>query len=392
MLKQTMAVTALNLKTLPSRYWSSLVIVLGVAGVVGVIVSVLALVTGLVGSIEHAGRADRAIILRGGSDTEVSSTLARDAIVTILDAPGIRREADGQAIGSAETVMVLNRPMRSGGTDANVTLRGIGPQGLALRPEIHLVEGRWFKPGLHELVVGRGAQQQFAGLDLGAHVALRDTDWTIVGVFASDGDAHESEILGDAETVLASYRRTLFQSVTVQLESPAALSALKDTLTTNPQLSVEVHRETDYLAKLSANLTKVMKLIAYVVGSIMATGAVFGALNTMYSAVSARTLEITTLRAIGFGGLPIVVSVLVEALSLSLLGGILGAVLAWLFFNGHGVNALGGNFTQLVFRLTVTPGLMIQGIGWAMAIGSIGGLFPALRAARLRIAAALRTL
>ncbi|HTO63538.1 MAG TPA: ABC transporter permease [Bradyrhizobium sp.] len=392
MLKQTMAVTALNLKTLPSRYWSSLVIVLGVAGVVGVIVSVLALVTGLVGSIEHAGRADRAIILRGGSDTEVSSTLARDAIVTILDAPGIRRAADGQAIGSAETVMVLNRPMRSGGTDANVTLRGIGPQGLALRPEIHLVEGRWFKPGLHELVVGRGAQQQFAGLDLGAHVALRDTDWTIVGVFASDGDAHESEILGDAETVLASYRRTLFQSVTVQLESPAALSALKDTLTTNPQLSVEVHRETDYLAKLSANLTKVMKLIAYVVGSIMATGAVFGALNTMYSAVSARTLEITTLRAIGFGGLPIVVSVLVEALSLSLLGGILGAVLAWLFFNGHGVNALGGNFTQLVFRLTVTPGLMIQGIGWAMAIGSIGGLFPALRAARLRIAAALRTL
>jgi len=392
MLKQTMAVTALNLKTLPSRYWSSLVIVLGVAGVVGVIVSVLALVTGLVGSIEHAGRADRAIILRGGSDTEVSSTLARDAIVTILDAPGIRRAADGQAIGSAETVMVLNRPMRSGGTDANVTLRGIGPQGLALRPEIHLVEGRWFKPGLHELVVGRGAQQQFAGLDLGAHVALRDTDWTIVGVFASDGDAHESEILGDAETVLASYRRTLFQSVTVQLESPAALSALKDTLTTNPQLSVEVHRETDYLAKLSANLTKVMKLIAYVVGSIMATGAVFGALNTMYSAVSARTLEITTLRAIGFGGLPIVVSVLVEALSLSLLGGILGAVLAWLFFNGHGVNALGGNFTQLVFRLTVTPGLMIQGIGWAMAIGSIGGLFPALRAARLPIAAALRTL
>jgi len=282
--------------------------------------------------------------------------------------------------------------MRSGGTDANVTLRGIGPQGLALRPEIHLVEGRWFKPGLHELVVGRGAQQQFAGLDLGAHVALRDTDWTIVGVFASDGDAHESEILGDAETVLASYRRTLFQSVTVQLESPAALSALKDTLTTNPQLSVEVHRETDYLAKLSANLTKVMKLIAYVVGSIMATGAVFGALNTMYSAVSARTLEITTLRAVGFGGLSIVVSVLVEALSLSLLGGILGAVLAWLFFNGHGVNALGGNFTQLVFRLTVTPGLMIQGIGWAMAIGSIGGLFPALRAARLPIAAALRTL
>ena len=358
MLKQAMAVTALNLKTLPTRFWSSLVIVLGVAGVVGVVVSVLAMVTGLATSMAHAGRTDRAIVLRGGSDTEVSSTLARDAVVTILDAPGIRRDTTGQAIGSAETVMVLSRPMRNGGTDANVTLRGIGPQGLALRPELRLVEGRWFQPGLRELVVGQGAQQQFGGLDLGSHVALRDTDWTIVGVFASDGDAHESEILADAETVLGAYRRTLFQSVIVQLDSPAAFSVLKDALTTNPQLSVEVHRETDYLAKLSANLTKIMKLIANVVGSIMAVGAIFGALNTMYSAVSARTLEIATLRAIGFGGLPIVASVLAEAMILSLAGGIVGAAFAWLFFNGHGVNALGGNFTQLVFRLTVTPDLM----------------------------------
>ena len=254
MLKQAMAVTALNLKTLPTRFWSSLVVILGVAGVVGVVVSVLAMVTGLAASMAHAGRTDRAIVLRGGSDTEVSSTLARDAAVTILDAPGIRHDNTGQAIGSAETVMVLSRPMRNGGTDANVTLRGIGPQGLPLRPELRLVKGRWFQPGLRELVVGQGAQQQFGGLDLGSHVALRDTDWTVVGVFASDGDAHESEILADAETVLGVYRRTLFQSVIVQLYSPAAFSVLKDALTTNPQLSVEVHRETDYLAKLSANL------------------------------------------------------------------------------------------------------------------------------------------
>jgi len=392
MLKQAMAVTALNLKTLPTRFWSSLVIVLGVAGVVGVVVSVLAMVTGLATSMAHAGRTDRAIVLRGGSDTEVSSTLARDTVVTILDAPGIRHDTTGQAIGSAETVMVLSRPMRNGGTDANVTLRGIGPQGLALRPELRLVEGRWFQPGLRELVVGQGAQQQFGGLDLGSHVALRDTDWTVVGVFASDGDAHESEILADAETVLGAYRRTLFQSVIVQLDSPAAFSVLKDALTTNPQLSVEVHRETVYLAKLSANLTKIMKLIANVVGSIMAVGAIFGALNTMYSAVSARTLEIATLRAIGFGGLPIVASVLAEAMILSLAGGIVGAAFAWLFFNGHGVNALGGNFTQLVFRLTVTPHLMSQGIVWSLMIGLIGGLLPALRAARLPIVEALRTL
>ncbi len=392
MFKQTTAVTAMNLKTMPTRLWSSLVIVLGVAGVVGVIVSVLAMVTGLAASMEHAGRADRAIILRGGSDNEISSTLTRDAVVTILDAPGIRRDASGQAIASADVVMILNRPMKNGGSEANVTLRGVGPQSPELRPEMRLVEGRWFKPGLHELVVGRGAQQQFAGLSLGEHVKLRDTDWTVVGAFASGGDAHESEILADADTVLAAYQRTLFQSVTVLLESPAALSVLKDALTSNPQLSVEVERETDYLAKVSATLTKVMTLIANVVGGIMAVGAVFGALNTMYSAVSARTREIATLRAIGFGGTPIVVSVLTEALSLSLLGGALGAGLAWLAFNGHGVNALGGNFSQLVFRLTVTPTLMIEGVTWALAIGLLGGLFPASRAARLPVVEALRTL
>ncbi len=392
MFKQTTAVTAMNLKTLPTRLWSSLVIVISVAGVVGVIVAVLAMVTGLSASMEHAGRADRAIVLRGGSDNEMSSTLTREAVVTILDAPGIRREAAGQAIASADVVMVLSRPMRNGGSEANVTLRGVGPQSNALRPELQLVEGRWFKPGLHELVVGRGAQQQFEGLNLGDHVKLRDTDWIVVGAFASGGDAHESEILADAETVLTTYRRTLFQSVTVLLQSPAALSILKDSLTSNPRLSVDVERETDYLAKVSATLTKVVTLIANAFGGIMVVGAVFGALNTMYSAVSARTREIATLRAIGFGGAPIVVSVITEALSLSVLGGALGAGLAWLFFNGHGVNALGGNFSQLVFRLTVTPTLMIEGVLWALAIGLVGGLFPAVRAAQLPVVDALRTL
>ncbi len=392
MMKQIMAVTAMNIKTMPNRLWSSLVIVLGVAGVVGVIVSVLAMVTGLTTSVEHAGRADRAIILRGGSDTELSSTLDRNAIMTILDAPGIRQDATGQAIGSAESVMVINRPMKNGDTDANVTLRGIGPQGLALRPEIKIVQGRTFQPGLHELIVGQAAQKQFAGLDIGSHVNLRDTDWTVVGVFASCGDAHESEIMADAESLLAAYRRTLFQSVTVQLESAAAFSNLKDSLTANPQLTVEVHRETDYLSQLSETLTKLMKLIANVVGTIMAVGAVFGALNTMYSAVSARTVEIATLRAIGFSGPPIVFSVISEAIALSLLGGVIGAVLAWVLFNGHGVNAMGGNFSQMVFQLTVTPALMVQGIVWALMIGLIGGLFPAVQAARMPVVEALRKL
>ncbi|HKU63655.1 MAG TPA: ABC transporter permease [Rhizomicrobium sp.] len=390
MLEQIVAVTVMNLKTLHTRVWSSLVIILGVAGVVGVLVSVLAMATGLIASMDHAGRADRVIILRGGSGTETSSLLSRASVATILDAPGVHRDRAGKIIGSAESVTVLARPMRKGGTDANVTLRGIGGQGLALRPEIRLVEGRWFKPGLHELVVGRAAQKQFLGLEIGDHISLSGSQWRIVGVFTSDGDTHESEVLTDAVTVMSALRRTMFQSVTVLLNSPDAFAAFKRALTTNPQLAVEARREPEYFAKTSSNLITITHFIAYVVGSIMAVGAVFGALNTMYSAVSARSVEIATLRAIGFSGLPVVVSVLVEASLLSLLGGVLGAVLAWIFFDGNGVSALGAGFTQLVFHLAVTPALMVQGVVWAVLIGLFGGLLPALRAARLPIIDALR--
>ncbi|HET7083857.1 MAG TPA: ABC transporter permease [Rhizomicrobium sp.] len=391
MMEQIIAVTVMNLRTLPTRVWSSLVIIVGVGGVVGVLVSVLAMATGLVASMNHAGRMDRVIILRGGSDTETSSLLSRSATVTILGTPGVRRDRAGKLIGSAESVSVLARPMRNSGTDANVTLRGVGAQGLALRPEIQLVAGRWFKPGLHELVVGRAAQKQFSGLEIGDRVSLSGEQWPVVGVFSSAGDTHESEVLTDADTVISALRRTMFQSVTVLLDSPDAFADFKRALTTNPQLSVEANREPEYFAKTSRNLTTIMHFIAYVVGSIMAVGAIFGALNTMYSAVSARSVEIATLRAIGFGGFPVVVSVLVEASLLSLLGGILGATLAWVFFDGNGVSALGAGFTQLVFHLTVTPALMVQGIVWAVLIGLFGGLLPALRAARLPIVDALQS-
>lgn len=392
MLKQILAVTVMNLKTLHTRIWSSLVIMVGVAGVVGVLVSVLAMATGLVASMEHAGRRDRIIVLRGGSDTETSSQLSRSAIATILDAPGIRRDGAGKAVGSAKSVTVVERPMRTGGTDANVTLRGVGTQALALRPEIHLVEGRWFKPGLHELIVGRAAQKQFAGLQIGDRISMAGQPWPVVGVFTSGGDTHEFEVWTDAETVTIALRRSLFQSVTVLLNSPNDFAAFKRALTTNPQLSVEAQPEPEYFARTSSNLTTIMRFVAYVVGSIMAVGAIFGALNTMYSAVSARSVEIATLRAIGFGGLSVVISVLVESALLALLGGIAGAALAWTFFDGNGVSALGGGFTQLVFHLAVTPALMMQGIVWAVLIGLFGGLVPALRAARLPITDALRSI
>jgi putative ABC transport system permease protein len=287
-------------------------------------------------------------------------------------------------------VVIVDLPRKSNDAASNVTIRGVGAQAFDVRPEVNLIEGRMFEPGLRELIVGKGAQAQFKGLDLGHKIELRGSDWTVVGVFTSNGDSHESELMADAETVLSAYQRNLYQSVFAQLESEAAFDAFKKALTSNPQLSVDVKREREYYAQQSEQLSKVMSFVAYVVGGIMAVGALFGALNTMYSAVSTRSQEIATLRAIGFGSAPVVISVMLEALLLALIGALIGAALAWIFFNGNAVSTLGGNFTQVVFRLTVTPQLIVLGIVWACVIGLIGGLFPAIRAARLPVAAALR--
>lgn len=389
-LKQIGAVTSISLSSLPQRIGTSLVIVIGIAGVVAVLLSVLAMATGFQKTLSSTGRDDRALVLRGGSDSELASTISRENSLTILDEAGVRRDAEGKSIGSAEAVVIVDLPKKSNDSGSNVSMRGIGPQGLATRPEIRVVQGRVFSPGLREIIVGRGAQQQFKGLELGQKLELRGSDWTIVGVFESGGDSHESELLADGETVLSAYRRNLYQSVFVQLESAAAFETFKKALTSNPQLSVDVKREREYYADQSKGLSKVLSFVAYVVGGIMAVGALFGALNTMYSAVSTRSQEIATLRAIGFGNTPVVVSVMLEALLLALLGALIGSALAWGFFNGHAISTLGANFTQVVFKLTVTPELVVLGIIWACVIGVIGGLFPAIRAARLPVAAALR--
>jgi putative ABC transport system permease protein len=390
MLKQTIAVTLNNLRNLPDRAGLSAVIVVGIAVTVAVLVSVLAMAAGFGHTLANTGRADRAIVLRGGSQSELASTISRDNALTIIDAPGVRKDADGKPIASAEAVVIVSLPQKKTGTKANVTLRGVGPKAMALRPEIKLVQGRMYQPAVRELIVGQSAVGQFNGIALGSHLSFRDSDWTIVGIFDSNGDAHESELVGDAETVLSAYRRNLFQDVVVELDSAASFDAFKDSLTTNPTLSVDVKRETEYYAEQSKGLSKLLFFLAYVVGGIMALGAVFGALNTMYSAVSARSMEIATLRAIGFGSFSVVASVFVEALILALIGGVIGSASAWLFFNGNTVNTLGGNFTQVVFKLTVTPELVKSGIIWACFIGLLGGLFPAIRAARLPVAAALR--
>jgi putative ABC transport system permease protein len=380
----------MNLQTLPQRLGASSVIVVGIAGVVAVMVSVLAMSAGFRHTLADAGRADRAIVLRGGSDAELNSNLTRTDIATISNAPGIARDGSGAALLSSELVTVVNVPRVDTGTDANVTLRGVGLTLTGVRPELKMIDGRLFRPGVRELIVGAGAVKQFRGLSTGSVLHLRNADWTVTGIFTSNGDVHESELLADVDTVGSTIERSGYSSAVALLDSAADFTGFKDALTTDPQLKVDVEREPDYYAAQSQQLTKTINIVGKTVAVIMGIGAMFGALNSMYSAVAARGREIATLRAIGFGALPVLLSVMVEALLLSLLGGIIGAGLAWLFFNGHTVSTLGGAFAQVVFKLTVTQGLILTGIAWACVIGMLGGFFPALRAARLSVADALR--
>ena len=384
-LRQIAAVTLLSLRSIPQRLGSSLVIVVGMAAVVAVVITVLSMSSGFIQSVNKTGRADRAIVTSSGAVTESLSSLSHDAIRVIMDAPGVKRSIDGKALVSADIFAYQPVTKKSDGLFIPATLHGVGPEVFALLPQIKMVSGRMFKPGLHEMIVGRMMQSQLEGLQVGRTIPLPEGDWSIVGSFESDADQHESELLGDAETLMAAVRRTSFNSATVMLDSPEVFDMFKDALTTNPAVSVDVTREDVYFAKLSKPLNDFLTLVAYAVGGIMGLGAVFGALNTMYSAVSARTVEIATLRAIGFGAGTIVISVFAEALVLTLLGAALGAGLAWLLFSGIVVVS-----DYYIYTLVVKPSLITLGVLWAVATGILGGLFPALRAANLPVATALR--
>lgn len=390
MFKQLFAVIAMSLQTLPQRIGASSVIVVGIAGVVAVLISVLAMGEGFRHTLADSGRPDRMIIIRGGSDAELSSNLTRADVDIIANAPGLAKGSNGEPLLSNEIVTVVNVPKVDTGTDANVTLRGVGLKVTEVRPELKIISGQMFRPALRQLIAGAGAAKQFRGLEVGNVLHLRNADWTVTGVFTSNGDVHESELLADADTVGSSIERGGYSSAVALLSSAAEYPAFKGALTTDPQLKVSVQREADYYAAQSQQLTKTINIVGNTVAIIMAIGAMFGALNTMYSAVAARGLEIATLRAIGFSGLPVLLSVMIEALMLSLLGGVIGASLAWIFFNGHSVSTLGGAFAQVVFKLTVTQALIVTGVIWACVIGLLGGFFPALRAARLPVAEALR--
>jgi putative ABC transport system permease protein len=389
MFKQIWSVTTMNVKSVRARLASSSVVVIGIAGVVGVIVSIFGMTRSLTEALVDTGRTDRAIVLRAGADTEVASTLPVDAVATIKNAPGIARTPDGKPAASADMLVAVNLLRKENGTRAGLTVRGVGPEVLVVRPELKLVQGRMFRPGLREVIVGRSAQQEFQGVDIGSRVALRDSQWTVVGVFETGGDAHESSLLADADTLLSAYSRTAVNSVTVLLDSPQAFDRFKAALTTDPTLSVSVERELDYFQRQSERSSSILDIVTKFVAGIMALGALFAALNTMYTAVSTRVVEIATLRALGFGAGGVVVSVLVESLLLALLGALLGAAVAWLLFGGTTIS-LGGGTSSLVFKMHVTPALLGVGVAWACAVGFLGGLFPAVRAARIPVATALR--
>jgi putative ABC transport system permease protein len=393
-LSQIVAVSLMNLRCLPQRIGASSVVIVGIAGVVAVLVSVLAMSTGLVKTLRASGPENRVIVVRTGSNAELLSSLTAEEANAIADSAGIAKSADGHKLVSPETLMTVNLVKRDG-EEASAPFRGISPEGFAVHPEIKLIAGRRFRPGVAELILGKSAARLYKGVTGGSIIKLRGTAWTVVGTFESGGSAHESELIADLGTLNSAYQRgNTSQSVLAIVEAGSAgFDAFKDSITTNPQLQVDVAREKDFGMQESDLITRILYIVAYVVGGIMAVGAIFGALNTMYSTVSSRTREIATLRAIGFGAMSVVVSVFVEALLLALAGGICGALLAWWLFNGHSVNTAGGDTGgQLVFDLAVTPGLMALGVGWACLIGVVGGLFPAVRAARLPVASSLRAL
>lgn len=384
-LRQIIGVTRMNLKGIPLRAGTSMVIVIGMAGVVGVMMAVLAMANGFLKTFSDSGHADRIIIMSKGSGNLGASNLTREDVATIVDAPGIKHDVDGKPIVSAETFAAIPVVDKKSGAEVSMTLVGVGPKSLQLRSELTIVAGRMYQPAVHELVVGQMAQQRFKGLNVGDTVQVLDSQWRVVGLFAGNSKLFESSIITDNETLLSAYRRNSFAGVMALLESPAAFKTIKDSLTSNPTLQIEVQREDEYFAKSSQWMTGMLNRIAYLIGGIMAIGALFAALNTMYAAVSARTAEIATLRAIGFGATPVVVSIIIEAVLLALLGAVLGIAAAWLLFDGNAIRI--GN---LSLQQVITPALALRGVLLALVIGLLGGILPAMRAARLPVADALR--
>ena len=382
-LRQIGIVSLINFRSIRLRLWRSLVIVVGMACVIGVLLSMLSLTEGMLAAYMKTGDPGRALVVSAGSQNEGNSTIPRDKARLIMDAPGIAKAPDGSpladpGINSGVPVYRLN------GRQAYNNLRGFGSKGVMLRPEFHMVSGRMFRSGMRELIVGVSAKTQFKGMNVGDKVILPDGEWPIVGSYTT-GDLLDGQLIGDTETVMKAIRHPSYNSVLVRLASPQSFSAFKGALTTNPALAVDPILQTEWYKKISEGFSTFFTVVSYGIGTIMAVGALFGCLNTMYAAVAARGREIATLRAIGYSAFPVAISVILEAAVLSVIGALIGAGIAWALYDG-----VEGSFGSSVFKLTVSPALIGMAILWAAAVALLGGLFPSIRAARRPVVEALR--
>ncbi len=392
-IRQIFAVTALNILHLSHRMATSTVAIVGVAAVVLVFAAVMSMAKGFERTMTLAGSLDTAIVIRSGSTSELASGLTNDQVLIIETAPGVLRDAD-RPIVSAELFVLVDVPLRGKDTDANAPFRGVGAGAFEVRDGTQLVEGRMFEPGKNELIVGRAAQSEFEGLELGGSILFGRTEWTIVGVFEAGGGVAESELWTDVRVLQGAYRRgNSFQTVRVRLESEESLEVLAQALQEDPRLDVDVFSERQFYSTQAEGTATFIRVLGYPITFLMAIGAIFGALNSMYSSVSTRGKEIATLRALGFGPVSVLISTIIESTLLALVGGLIGGAVAFLVFNGFTVSTLSNaSFSQVVFDFAVTPDLLRQGIIVALIIGFVGGFLPALRAARLPVAQALREL
>jgi putative ABC transport system permease protein len=393
-LSQIIAVTGVNIRSIPARLGSSTVAVIGIAGVVLVFVAVLSIAEGVNATMKASGDPNLVLILRAGSDTEMTSGFGGDAVRIIQDAPGIARDSSGAPMTSPELFVVVDHPLKRSGSAANVPLRGVSPEAFTVHNKLKIVDGRNLEFGKNEIIAGRAASRQFVGLEPGTTLKWGESTWTLVGIFEDGGSASESELWCDVKVLQPAYRRgNSFQSVYAKLAEPNAFQSLKDSLTTNPQLQVTAMRSPDYYGTQTATLQMIVRTIGGIIAILMGVGAVFGAVITMYTAVASRTREIATLRALGFGSVPVVVSVLVEAALLSAVGGLVGGLAAWAAFDGYETATMNfQSFSQIAFAFRVTPALLATAMIYALIMGLFGGMLPAIRAARLPVVTALREL
>jgi putative ABC transport system permease protein len=388
---QIFAVTAMNLRNIPRRLGNSLVIVIGIAGAVGVFIPIAAMSISFRATIQGDGNDARAIVLTQRAIAESDSSLTREEVSTIVDYPQVSRDTRGRPVASGEVILVAPVSRKRDHADVNVTLRGVGEQYFAMRPELKLRSGRMFESGKQELVVGAGAVSQFDGLGIGENIRLQDGDWKVVGIFAGGNGARESEVVADALTVMSAYKLNSFNSLSVTLRAPRELAAFNSAVRLESKSILAARGEPEYLATASESTNRILRLVGYSIGSIMALGALFSALNSMYSAVAARSVEMATLRALGFSSRAVAAGVLIEALLLAFVGAAVGAAFAYALFNGATISTLGGAVwdSQLVYSLSITPAMAAGAVLLASALGLIGGLLPALRAARANIVEAL---